>query len=167
MHITANHVDSKNDQGLQLGLREQQNTTLVPSQRPISTKDQTSESHAGQQGSASRAHVYSSYFSKKAGAYLQAIRAYQASARFEENSEGTFNSLGSESVLTEEALTDVIREEPSNSAAWSDLGLLYHTQGKRDKVSAIYQILQELNIENADAFATQLRLHEKMLFSVG
>jgi len=169
MQISANQTNSRNDPGLELGLREQQETRPSPSRRPISSKDQTTDSSSAQQGTAFRTYAYSSSSSKKNGIYVQAIRAYQEASRFEENGESGAsigNIFGKGSVVNEKTLTNILREEPTNSGAWADLGMLYHTEGNRDKVSAIYQILQELDIAKADAFATAVGLHEKMLFTV-
>ncbi len=165
MQISANQTNSRNDPGLELGLREQQNANLSPARRPIPVKDQESASSSERTGSASRNTAYSSSASKKNGAYLQAIRAYQESARFEETGSGAAigNIFGKGS---ENTLTNMLREQPTNSGAWADLGMLYHADGNRDKVSAIYQILQALDVTKADAFSTQVGLNEKMLFTV-
>lgn len=168
MQISANQTNSRNDPGLELGLREQQETKLSPVRRPIPSKDQTNASE--EQGATSRSYSYSSSSSsKKNGIYIQALRAYQEASRFEENGESgasTGDIFGKGSVVNEKTLTNILREEPTDSRAWADLGLLYSTQGNRDKVSAVYQILQELDTAKADAFATQVGLHEKMLFTV-
>jgi hypothetical protein len=165
MQISANQTNYRNDPGLELGLREQQETKLSPFKRPIPSKDQT---NASEQGATSRYYYSSSSSSKKNGIYIQAIRAYQEASRFEENGESgaSIGDIFGKGVVNEKTLTNILREEPTNSRAWADLGLLYHTQGNRDKVSAIYQILQELDVAKADTFATQVRLHEKMLFTV-
>lgn len=168
MHIAANQLEGRNDPGLQLSLREQNKTAFLPSQKPLSEKNQTTASSSEGQSNA-RARTYSSYASKHVGAYQQAIRAYQESARFEENGDGFLigNVFGNGSISAERTLKNILREEPQNSSAWYDLGVLYNGQGQRDRVSAIYQILQGLDSAKADAFATHLRLNEKILFTVG
>jgi len=168
MQISPNQLEGRNDPSLQLGLREQNNTAPLPPQKPLPEKQQNATASSDSQSN-SRARVYSSYSTKIVGAYQQAIRAYQESARFEEEN-GYGSAIGNifrnNATGNERTLTNIIREEPENSTAWSDLGVLYHSQGQRDKVSAIYQILQGLDTAKADAFATHLRLHEKMLFTV-
>jgi len=169
MQISANQPDYKNDPGLQSPLREQQNALLSPSRRPLPAQDQSPAPSSAHRGGSARAYAYSSYSSQNEWVYAQAIRAYQEAARFQENDEGVSsgeNSFGNTSFDNEKYLTNIIRTEQGNSTAWSALGVLYYTQGKRDKVSAIYQILQSLDSAKANAFATQLRLHEKMLFTV-
>ncbi len=169
MQVSANQTNARNDTGLEFGLREQQTALLSPARRPIPTNNQEGQSKTERAGSTPRDYAYTSYASKRNGIYIQAIRAYQEASRFEENGErltASGNSVGKGPVTNEKTLTNILREEPTNSNVWAELGMIYHTEGNRDKVSTIYQVLQELDVTKAETFATQVGLREKMLFSV-
>jgi tetratricopeptide (TPR) repeat protein len=116
-----------------------------------------------------RSDPYAAYSFQNAGRYNQAIRAYQESARYEPGHTVPIQSIGniSEDIRgNEKALTEILREEPGNSSAWYDLGIIYSERGNREKVSAVYQVLQKIDEAMADGFSTQLGLHEKMLLDV-
>ncbi len=111
----------------------------------------------------------SSFVPRNLGAYQRAILAYQESARFEEHN-GLFflneNRSDNGADHQELAITNILRAEPENSSAWSDLGLLYHLRGEREKVGAVYQILQTLDPARADTFSIKVGLSEKILFNI-
>ncbi len=174
MRIDTNHRNRGDNYGLQPGDREHNNAALQPSRRFINRQLQGAASSSA--SSAPRLLTQPHVGSSSSGTFQNgnpnqlAIRAYQQAARFEEgrsiplHSGGT--NLGQDVRGDEGALEDLLREEPANSAAWYDLGLLYHQQGSRDKVSAVYQILQQLDGPTADNFSIQLGLNEKLLLEI-
>ena len=170
MRIQANHPDTQKHAGLQ---REPNETALQSARksvnRPVST-DKPASPDSKNAVAPHRASSYTSYSSLNVGPYQQAIRAYQESARFEAVQAVPFQSegkgVGGEALQNEAVLTEVLRESPGNSAAWYDLGLIYSGQGNRDKVSAVYQVLQKLDAVMAEGFSTQLGLHEKALLDI-
>jgi hypothetical protein len=115
------------------------------------------------------ARTYSSYAIQNTFP-RNAIMAYQRSARFEMSQSIPLPSAGDRFWgnirQNESALTKILQEEPENRAAWYDMGILYHQQGERNKVSEVYQILNDLDIQIADRFSIQLGLDEKLLLDV-
>ncbi len=169
MRIQANHPDSRNHPGLQ---QEQNEIALQSSKRSVNRRIESIAIASPHQNAIELHHTapYSSYSFQNAGPYQQAIRAYQSSARFEVgrtvplHSDG--NTLGERVRQNESALIDMLQQNPTNSAALYDLGLIYAGQGSRDKVSAVYQMLQKLDTTYAEQFSTQLGLHEKILLKI-
>lgn len=174
MQINTNHSNRGDHYGLQPGNREQNNTALQPSRRfvnrQLTATVSSSSSSPPNLLDQPRGGGYSSYTFQNANLNHQVIRAYQQSARFEEGPfvplDSNGNILGQEARGNEGVLAQILREEPENSAAWYDLGILYHQQGSRDKVSAVYQILQKLDGITADHFSVQLGLNEKLLLDI-
>jgi hypothetical protein len=166
----VNQLDSGNHSALQQSLRGQNNATSLHSQRPLPTNNKPADSSPESQNKQrTYSHSSSSTIPKNVGAHQRAILAYQEAARFEGNNEAVFsigNLFVNESSRYEQEMTNLLRAEPENSAAWADLGLFYHGQGQRDKVSAIYQILQTFDAAKAEAFSIKVGLHEKVLFNI-
>jgi hypothetical protein len=169
MRVQTNHPDSTNHSGLQ---REQNEIALQSSKRPRNLRTESVALASPYQNAIELHHTapYSSYSFQNTGPYHQAILAYQSSARFEAsrtmplNTEGNF--FGEKARESETDLINILQQNPTNSAALYDLGLLYSGRGNRDKVSAVYQMLQKLDATYAEQFSTQLGLHEKMLLDI-
>ncbi|MEK7286480.1 MAG: hypothetical protein AAB035_04195 [Nitrospirota bacterium] len=157
------HLDSGSRLGLQLQLPEQNKAAISASQRPAPNPEKSAASASVWQNPHRVNANASSSVPRNLGAYQRAILAYQESARLEAQ---PLFSNESRSDNQELAITNLLRAEPENADAWSDLGLLYHSQGQRDKVSAIYQILKTLDTTKADTFSTQAGLNEKKLFNI-
>jgi len=164
MRIQTDHPGSSNPSLHQ----EQTQVALAHSRRPVHLPTETSV--ASPASPEYRSEKYATYSFQNVGHYSQAIRAYQESARFEPGRTVPLEALGQiagENIRgNEKALTEILREEPGNSSAWYDLGIVYSERGNREKVSAVYQVLQKIDEAMAGGFSTQLGLHEKVLLDV-
>lgn len=171
MRIDTNHPNRGDHYGLQPGDPEQNNTALQPARKFVNrSADPAASSSVPNLLTQPHVGAYSSDTFQTANPYHRAILAYQQAARFEESRSVPLHSMGEmveqDARGHEGALTEILRAEPENSAAWYDLGLLYHQRGSRDKVSAVYQILQKLDGTTADNFFVQMGLNEKRLLEI-
>ena len=166
MRIQTNHPDTRD----QLGLQREQNEVVLSSLRKSSRLAVTPAVVSSPSQTSYDSGPYATYPSQNGGPYHQAIRAYQEASRFEPVKSVPLIAqgavVGNEARGNEKALTEILQEDPGNGSAWYDLGLLYSEQGKREKVSAVYQVLQKIDSAMADGFSTQLGLHEKWLLDV-
>jgi len=157
--------------GQQSNLRQEQTqVALSPSKKSVRLRTESTTVAPSSSQKKDRSDPYAAYSFQNAGPYNQAIRAYQESSRFEPSRavplQAIGNIAGEDIRANEKALTEILREEPGNSSAWYDLGIIYSERGNREKVSAVYQVLQKIDEAMAEGFSTQLGLHEKMLLDV-
>jgi len=167
MRIQTSHPDTRHQSSLQ---QEQNAIALSSSRKSAGPREEPVVISPSSSKTQYRSDTYATYSSQNASPYNQAIRAYQEASRFEPVQTVPLQTMGSilgdEVRGNEKALTDILREEPGNSSAWYDLGIVYSQQGNREKVSAVYQVLQKIDDTMAKGFSTQLGLHEKLLLDV-